>query len=395
MEHKRSLILLATFLIVATTLACGIFGGRDESTGMPGPTVQSNNVGPIDEPVEQQPLDEPASDDNSVEQSESSHLPDFDLGDEYRSEEGGYIFKPIPDYEFEEFFGLATMVAPDAKEDLGPILMLIGGLNEEEITSDEIINDFIKDAESEDVEILDRREVSVDGISGLLANFAGDIDGQHIIGRIVVVAVSPTQQFTMFASTPRDRWGEIESSFDAVLDSVQFFEPREINLTREQEEIESDEGPSNDAPILDFSSLEEFPTEANQLLPGSFAYLIASDQGFPTIVGQGSIQNQSTSVEYIISLVSEDQNNILTLLIPFAVSPGSVPMNPYNPSSISNSPGATVNIGFTRYTNTDGIIVIDKIADDTLTGSVFFTAVDDDDNEIAVSGFFNELPLSP
>ena len=70
-------------------------------------------------------------------------------------------------------------------------------------------------------------------------------------------------------------------------------------------------------------------------------------------------------------------------------------MNPYNPSSMSNSPGATVNIGFSRYTNTDGIIVIDKIADDTLTGSVFFTAVDEDDNEIGVSGFFNELPLSP
>jgi hypothetical protein len=183
--------------------------------------------------------------------------------------------------------------------------------------------------------------------------------------------------------------------YDVVFDSVHFFELREINLTREQEEIESDEGPSNDAPILDFSSLEEFPTEANQLLPGSFAYLIASDQGFPMIVAEGTIQNQSISVEYVISLVSEDQNNILTLLIPFAVAPGSVPMNPYNPSSISNSPGATVSIGFTRITNTNGIIVIDTITYNTIIGSLFFTALDEDGNQVAFSGFFNELPLSP
>ena len=42
----------------------------------------------------------------------------LDLVDEYRSEEGGYAFKPIPDYELEEFFGLATMIAPDADQTL-------------------------------------------------------------------------------------------------------------------------------------------------------------------------------------------------------------------------------------------------------------------------------------
>lgn len=395
MEHKRSLIFLATFLIVVSTLACGIFGGSDDFANMPGPTVQSNDSVPPDEFVEQQPLDEPVSDDNSVKQSETSPLTELDLGDEYRSVEGGYVFRPIPDYEFEELFGLATMVAPDAKADLGPILMLIGGLNEEEITSDEIINHFIKDAESEDVKILDRREVSVDGKSGLLANFAGDFDGQPVTGRIVVVAVTPTQQFTMFASTPRDRWGEIELAFDVVLASVHFFEPQEIDLTGELEETEPDELPSDDAPILDFSSLEEFPNEANQLPPGGFAYLIASDQGFPTIVAQGTIKNQDTSVDNVIGLVSEDKNIKLTLFIPFDVLPGRYPMKPYDTSSISNSPGATVDRDFTRFTNTDGIIVIDTIVDNNLTGSAFFTAVDEDGNEISVSAFFNTLPSSP
>ena len=69
-------------------------------------------------------------------------------------------------------------------------------------------------------------------------------------------------------------------------------------------------------------------------------------------------------------------------------------MNHYDSSFATHAPGAAVYRGFTLFTNTDGIIMIDSAVDNTITGSVYFTAVDQDGNEIAVTGFFNQIPLA-
>jgi hypothetical protein len=118
------------------------------------------------------------------------------------------------------------MEAPDADPDLGPAVMLIGSAEEEEgATSEDLYDEFVSDLDS-DVEVSEPREITVGGVSGLMADVSSTSDGEEMVGRAVFVAVSPTQQFIMFGAAPRDRWDdELAPQFDAVVASVTFFEP--------------------------------------------------------------------------------------------------------------------------------------------------------------------------
>jgi hypothetical protein len=152
--------------------------------------------------------------------------PDTALGDELRSEMGGYACQTIPGYTVEEALGFASMEAPDADPDLGPSIMLIGGADEEEgTTPQELYDDFASDLET-GVEVSEPREITVGGVEGLVADISGESDGKAMAGQIVFVAVNPTQQFIMFGAAPSDRWDdELAPQFDAVVASVTFFEP--------------------------------------------------------------------------------------------------------------------------------------------------------------------------
>jgi hypothetical protein len=408
----------------------------------------------------------------------------------------------------------------------------------------------MQDAESEDIEILDQREITVDGYPGILADIGGNVDGEQVIGRIVVVAVNPTQQFTMFASSPESRWSEVEPLFDAVLASVYFFEPAEVDFLEDLEDEETEEPPVSEGelirqwgisaeassqygvdfwsaqqatgepdtpicgdevtawaslsssgvdwieityetpvipteiniyqtdnpdqvvqveildqnggyttvyqaepaiwsgddcpyiltvPVEDFSEptisvrihidqsesgmwneidavelvgnvfagdfsaaapptdtippVNDFPSDASDLPPGGFAYFVATADGMPTFITEGTVQDQSTSAEYVIGLISQDEQHTLTMFIPLDVAASLYPMTVYDADSPTKAPGAAVYAGLTLYTNTDGIIMVDEMVDNKITGTVVFTAVDQDGNEITVSGFFNQLPL--
>jgi hypothetical protein len=402
MKHKRWFIILAILALVTSSLACGLVNGGDETSIEAAPIDQPVESTSSDNLLEEAPADEEPADQLPVEESEDpAPPPSVDMDNEYRSEEGGYAFLPIPGYELEEFLGLASMAAPDANPDLGPMLLLIGGINEEEATTEEIFDKFIQEVRDEEIEILDQKEISVDGQSGILAEISGKVDEQEVIGRIVVVAVTPTQQFTLFASAPQDKWDEVEPLFDAVLASINFFEPQEIDLSEaiidEAEEDESEEtGESEEVVNPPIDEAVEFPTTYSELPSGGFAYLLASSEGgLPTIVTQGTTQDQSTSAEYVIGLVNENEGNTVTLFIPLNVSSGILVMNPYDEGSAIKGPGAAVYMDLGLYTNTDGMIIVEAMKDNTISGTFTFVAEDEDGNEIVVSGFFNELPLGP
>jgi len=544
MRKRYFLILLTILVLVISSLACGLFGGSDEPS-------ESFST-PADQPTGEMAASEEES---TTEVEAPQAAPDVDLGDEYRSEAGGYAFQPIPGYEMEEFFGLASMAAADADTDLGPMFMLIGGTNDEANTEDQIFDKFMQDAEGENVEILDRREITVDSKPGILADINGEVDGQQVIGRIVVVAVTPNHQFTMFASAPEDRWTEVEDNFDAVLASIYFFEPKEIDF---MEEFNEDTGEGEDQEILpmvegdtihqwatfafasseygsddwsaqqatgepdtfecgdeatawaaseadtvewiefvydksviaseinifqtynpdqvvkvqvvdddhhyitvyendpedhtgdtcpyvlnipveveqpvfsvkitidqsqlqswneidavelvgttlgdeipavppveDLSAMGGFPESYADLPSGGFAYLLGSADGsLPIIVDQGTLQDQSTSAEYVIGLISKDQKNAVTLFIPLDVTTGVLIMELYDDSAATKGPGAAVTKGLTLFTNKDGIIVIEAMKGTTISGTFAFMAMDENGNEISVTGFFNQLPLA-
>ena len=60
-------------------------------------------------------------------------------------------------------------------------------------------------------------------------------------------------------------------------------------------------------------------------------------------------------------------------------------MTSYDAASPTKAPGAAVYMGFTLFTNTDGIIMIDAVTENTITGSVFSAAVDENGKAVDVA----------
>ncbi len=155
-------------------------------------------------------------------------IPEIPLGDEYRSEDGGFAFRTIPEYEVEDFYGFVSMMGPNSDPNLGPAIALIGGLNNESTTVEQLFEDFQQEVVQGDnvqIELSDMAEITIAGLPGMVADLSGDVEGGAVNGRIVVAMVTPTQQFTMFGAAPNEEWDEFAVLFDAVLASVSFFDP--------------------------------------------------------------------------------------------------------------------------------------------------------------------------
>ena len=152
---------------------------------------------------------------------------DISLGDEYRSEKGGYLFNQIPDYSLEETDGYTFLLAPDGDYQVGPSIFLLGGMRGESLTLDELYNEQIQNLNPADnVFLSPTREVTVGGAPGRSVDLTGTTnEGYEMTGRIMVVLVEPNQMFMMGAIAPPDRWDNVSGIYEALQDSVVFFEP--------------------------------------------------------------------------------------------------------------------------------------------------------------------------
>ncbi len=145
------------------------------------------------------------------------------LGDLYISWEGGYSFQPVAGYSLEEFYGLVTMTAPGADLDAGPIITLIGGINEEEKTSEDLVDDLVQGM-PEGIKVSKAKKIKIGGRSGLTVSFEGTNEGTEIAGEAFVAAVTPTQMFSLVGFFPANEFGRKEESLlQAVLETVEFF----------------------------------------------------------------------------------------------------------------------------------------------------------------------------
>ena len=140
----RLLILIVFAFVVA---ACGSSEPAEESES---PVIEGKDAVP--------------------EGQEEKQAPAFALGEEYRTGPGGYAFNLVPDYEYEEFYGIVSLKAPDADPELGPVIILIGGLNEEKKTTDQLLEDFVEGM-GEDGDVSNREEVTIGGINGIIVDF--------------------------------------------------------------------------------------------------------------------------------------------------------------------------------------------------------------------------------
>jgi hypothetical protein len=117
------------------------------------------------------------------------------------------------------------MEAPDADPDIGPAIFIMGFVGEESVSLEQLYDEFTVDLE-EDTQVLDSQEILVDDVPGLMIDVSGSTEGKDVVGRVVFVAVTPNQQFTMIGTAPSELWDDgFSALFDAVLDSVTFFEP--------------------------------------------------------------------------------------------------------------------------------------------------------------------------
>ncbi|RPI30912.1 MAG: hypothetical protein EHM70_12720 [Chloroflexota bacterium] len=77
-----------------------------------------------------------------------------------------------------------------------------------------------------DVTVTGQKEITVDGVAMIQVDMTGKEGDQDVVVRAVMGMVSSTHEFSMFGVAPQSRWdSEVGPIFEAVLDSISFFEP--------------------------------------------------------------------------------------------------------------------------------------------------------------------------
>jgi len=160
------------------------------------------------------------------------------LGEEYRSEEGGFVIRKVSNYSFDDVIGIVNMTAPDGTVDSGPGIMVLGAILDQEFTNEDLLENI--SLQSSGMEVGKGKSKKVDGVDGLLADISGDNNGTAVKGQVYTAMVSPTQEFVLLGIAPEERWKELEPIFKEVLDSVTFFEakPYDPEAVESQEELE-------------------------------------------------------------------------------------------------------------------------------------------------------------
>jgi len=155
------------------------------------------------------------------------------LGDEYQSLEGGFAFRIIPQTSVEEFYGLVTMLYPEAEPETGPGITFVGGINEGGKRLEELVDDF-KAALDPQIEIRNQRKVKIGGVNGILFDVEGINQGKEVAGQVIVAAVNDQQMFSLLALFPPDKWDKEQKRLvEAIIQSVRFFEPVAGNIDQE------------------------------------------------------------------------------------------------------------------------------------------------------------------
>jgi hypothetical protein len=206
---KRFGILL--LMLALSSLACEtLLGTADQATNQP-PADQS----PVQPPVLQIP-----------------NLSGVTLGDVVRDEGCGYTFRKIPGYTLSGTPGWGyTMTAPGAKSDTGPAIDIfcVGSISTAR-TNDDVIKmleaDNSSTPEANPIIYSNQRNVTIGGVNAVsLDSTATTPDGIAVKGQAILAMVTPYREFAIVAEAPSDKWDETHPYFEAVVNSVTFFEP--------------------------------------------------------------------------------------------------------------------------------------------------------------------------
>jgi hypothetical protein len=180
---------------------------------------------------------------------------DVPLGETFKSDVGGFSLQKVPEFEFEESFGLVIMMPSDAQQDVGPFIMAYGGLIEENKSTQDILEQMKSQAEF--AQFSDPKTTKVDGKEGLLVEFSGEEGGQMLKGKLFTVTPFPMQEFYITGLAPEELWKDLDPIYEAVLNSVTFFEAQPFVFGAEDWEWDEPTEEVGELPDEDLGIIED------------------------------------------------------------------------------------------------------------------------------------------
>jgi hypothetical protein len=227
--HRPSTATLTLALIlVAASSACGL-QSLIAPTETPAPTATPTPTctpTPTPTPTETPtPTPRPTDTPRPTETPKSTPEPKLSLGRQVAIPGSGFSFRTILEYDTE--VAEASVTITDTYADV--IIALGGGPIDGDLTAEQAIQEHL-DVLSKDIKDMESAEpetIVVDGIRGLGVDFAGELFGDDIEGRVVSVIPAAGQFFFGFGVgtiTPSENHWEDEGAeaFDMIVGSVRF-----------------------------------------------------------------------------------------------------------------------------------------------------------------------------
>lgn len=143
----------------------------------------------------------------------------------YRSDAGGYMFKQLEGYELGESFGITSLLPPGADPETGPMIAMFGGGVEEEKDNETLLESMKVSMPEGDFS--KEKKIKVDGKTGLEIEIE-DTGDKDVVGRMIVVMVTPNQEFVLLGAAPMDEWKQVNKDIDKLLKTIGFFTPAEV-----------------------------------------------------------------------------------------------------------------------------------------------------------------------
>ncbi|HEX7555760.1 MAG TPA: hypothetical protein VF338_03975 [Leptolinea sp.] len=238
-SNKIWIIVVVVLLIICCLCSLVIVGGGagyyylqnnnlrlEDVFGMNPPSEESSQESPAD------PLEEsaPASPEpEKATQKPLIQLPNLSgvtLGDEVRFENCGYSFKKTPDFKYVlKGEGCSPAMVLSGSEEIYPPSILLSNTVGEGAQS--LYDSQVKFVdENKDYTILSKNKTKIGGVDGNSWDMKIKQGESDLRSRMVLVMVTPNQYFQITAIGPTEKWEALLPYFEAVKNSVSFFEPK-------------------------------------------------------------------------------------------------------------------------------------------------------------------------
>jgi ligand-binding sensor domain-containing protein len=135
--------------------------------------------------------------------------------------EGGFVFRPVKDYQLDISNGTVVMLAPEADPDLGPVFQIMGMYSDEETTPEDLLEQLQGDS---GLQAGPAQSITIDGENGLLVDLDLGESGIDKLGKMAFFVVEGHQQFVFIAGSTGADWENFGPIVESVLATIEFIE---------------------------------------------------------------------------------------------------------------------------------------------------------------------------